>query len=165
MTMTDLDPGRLHVSFDHGVEADGPIVPRAYTLTHSDVTGELFLTIGPSVNREQISGWHTRFMRDEVVAAWELNDGPELHVHCHVSGGLVLGGARWRDAIFRRHLPMVLEAFRYGDRALFEAQPELETAPVLVHFHARQPRYDRVEKWGSAGDYALAVDTGSSPEN
>jgi hypothetical protein len=28
-----------------------------YTLTHSDTTGELFLAIGPAIDREQISGW------------------------------------------------------------------------------------------------------------
>jgi hypothetical protein len=94
-------------------------------------------------------------MRDEVLAEWEsVEDGLALHVHCHVSGGLVVGAAPWRDAIFRRELPLVLEAFRYGDRALYAAHPALDAAPVYVHFHSSQAGYDRVEPWGVPADYA-----------
>jgi len=96
-------------------------------------------------------------MRDEVLAEWQQGaEGPALHVHCHVSGGLVLGPARWRLAIFRQELPLVLEAFRFGDRAFFEFQPALDRAPIWVHFHATQPRYNRTEQWGVPGDYRLA---------
>jgi len=40
-------------------------------------------------------------MRDEVLAEWETNKRIALHVHCHVSGGLVIGLSKWRDSIFR----------------------------------------------------------------
>jgi hypothetical protein len=129
-------------------------MPRCYTLTHSDRTGQLFLSIGQEYNKPQISGWYTRFLRDEVLADWSIDhQGCAFHVHCHVSGGLVLGTAGWRDAIFRRELPLVLEAFRFGDRGLFEAYPELDHAPILVHFHARQPRFDHVENWGTLSEF------------
>ncbi len=151
--MSDLDPGKLHVRFADGVSTQELGSSRVYTLTHSDATGDLFLTIGSDVDREQISGWYTRFMRDEVIAGWEMVADPELHIHCHVSGGIVLGTASWREAIFRRHLPMVIAAFCYGDSLLFEQHPELDDARVVVHFHARQERYDRVETWGQLRDY------------
>jgi len=148
-----LDPDKLHVSFARGVSARGPIVPRAYTLTHSDSTGDLFLTVGAEHDRRQISGWYTRLLRDEVLAEWSQEDGPRLEVHCHVSGGLVLGRAEWRYNIFRGHLPMVIEAFRCGDRELFAAHPELDDAPVSVRFHSTAPRFDLNEAWGELGDY------------
>jgi hypothetical protein len=130
-------------------------VPRCYTLTHSDQTGELYLTIGAAYDRAQVNGWYTRFMRDEVLAEWrEEEAGLALHVHCHVSGGLVVGTAHWRDAIFRHELPLVLEAFRYGDRALYATHPALDAAPVWVHFHSTRAAYDRVEQWGTPSDYA-----------
>ncbi len=95
-------------------------------------------------------------MRDEVLAEWEREqDSLDLHVHCHVSGGLVFGFARWRDSILRYHMPQVLQTFRYGDNELFERFPEFERAPVWVHFHARQRSLDRVERWGSLADYRL----------
>lgn len=150
-----LRPGKLHVRFALPTTADGPVVPRRYTLTHSDATGELLLTIGPDYDHKQISGLHTRFMRDEVLAEWREDESDRnLHVHCHVSGGLVAGLAGWRYAIFQRELPLVLEAFRFGDRELFEARPELDQAPILVHFHATQPRYNQVESWGTPSDYS-----------
>jgi hypothetical protein len=158
--MSRLRPEKLHVRFVPDTTPEGPVTPRCYTLTHSDRTGDLFLTIGPDHDRQQISAWTTRLMRDEVLAEWRAEDGgPSLQVHCHVSGGLVLGQAGWRDAIFQRELPLVLEAFRFGDRRLFEAQPELDQAPIRIHFHARQSRYDRVESWGTPADYAASPDS------
>ena len=152
--MKRLQQERLHVRLAEGLDPAGPVVPRCYTLTHSDRTGDLYLTIGRTHDREQISGWYTRLMRDEVLAAWrEGENSPELHVHCHVSGGLILGSPRWRDAILRHEMPLVLESLRYGDQALYEGRPELNQAPIQVHFHARQARYDRAEIWGVPADY------------
>jgi hypothetical protein len=148
-----LDPARLHVTFAPGVSPQGPVIPRAYTLTHSDSTGELFLTVGSTYDRRQISGWYTRLMRDEVLAEWQAEDSPRLDVHCHVSGGLVVGSARWRYDIFRGHLPMVIEAFRHGDRELFAAHPHLDEARVMVRFHSARARFDVTEDWGRLRDY------------
>jgi len=40
-------------------------------------------------------------MRDEVLGEWADAEGrPELHIHLHVSGGLVFGTAGMRDRIF-----------------------------------------------------------------
>ena len=155
--MSRLQPARLHVELGADLTAEGPIVPRRYTLTHSDTSGMLFLTIDLEYDTDQISGWYTRLMRDEVLAEWrEADDGTvSLHVYCHVSGGLVFGTAGWRDAIFRHELPLVLEAFRHGDRKLFAAHPELDHAPIEVHFHSRRRRYRRTERWGTPADYRL----------
>lgn len=154
--MSHLRPEKLHVTFAGDAEPEGPVLPRRYTLTHSDRTGDLFLTIGSDYDRKQISGLYTRLMRDEVLAEWsEGGTGPELHVHCHVSGGLVLGTAGWRHDIFQRHMRQVLEAFRYGDDVLFHTLPALDEAPVHVHFHARQEQYNKVEARGRLADYRV----------
>jgi hypothetical protein len=155
--MGRLKPEKLHVRFMTASTPQGPLIPRHYTLTHSDRTGDLFLTIGPDYDYQQVSGWHTRLLRDEVLAEWrEDEDGLALDVHCHVSGGLALGPAGWRDSIFRHELPLVLEAFRLGDRELFEVNPQLDQAPIYAHFHAIQPRYHRTEPWGVPADYRHA---------
>jgi len=149
-----LTPEKLHVRLAPGAEPERPITPRRYTLTHSDATGDLYLTIGPDYDRKQISGWYTRLMRDEVLAEWcQEESGPALHVHCHVSGGLAFGPPGWRYAILKRELPLVLETFRFGDRELFSAHPELGRSPIWVHFHATRARYARVERWGVPADY------------
>jgi len=154
--MTRLRPEKLHVRFAGSTAPEGPLTPRRYTLTHSDTTGDLFLTVGTGYEREQISGWYTRLMRDEVLAEWrEEAGGPSLHVYCHLSGGLVVGTAGWRYAIFRRELPLVLAAFRHGDRRLFETYPALDGAPIRVHFRAWRRRHRRSERWGTPADYRL----------
>jgi hypothetical protein len=153
--MARLDPDKLHTRFAEGATPEGLLFPRCYTLTHSDATGELFLTVAPHFESHQISGWYTRLMRDEVLAEWKQeNAGAFLRVHCHVSGGFVVGSAGFRNAIFEHELPLVLEAFRFGDRRLFETRPELDQAPVRVRFHSRQRKFDRVEDWGHCADYS-----------
>ena len=157
--MSRLNPDKLHVSLKGNVRKDGPLHPRRYTLTHSDLTGDLFLTIAQEYDRAQINGWYTRLMRDEVLAEWQWKeeDGSmALHVFCHVSGGLVLGSAGWRYRIFQQHMRQVLEAFCEGDKALVAAQPELADAKIVVHFKARENRYNKSENWGVFGDYRLA---------
>ncbi len=153
--MEHLNPEKLHVTFIDGSNADGPITPRAYTLTHSDATGDLFLSIGLHNNLPQISGLYTRLMRDEVLAEWEANEQIILHVHCHVSGGLVFGPSKWRYSIFRYHLRMVLEAFWYGDKRLIEIYPQMAKAPIIVHFHAREKKLNKSEAWGVFDDYKV----------
>jgi hypothetical protein len=92
-------------------------------------------------------------VRDEVLAEWELSEAATLHVFCHVSGGLVFGTARMRYGIFRYHMPMVLEAFCYGDRFIINEHPELVKARVVAHYIAQQKIYDKDEVWGVLEDY------------
>ena len=52
--MSRLNPEKLHVLFMPGSELRGPVAVRRYTLTHSDATGELYLTVGTDYDRQQI---------------------------------------------------------------------------------------------------------------
>ena len=158
--MASFKPEKLHVKF--GQEMDGAELPRRYTLTHSDRTGDLFLTIGRDYDHEAISGWYTRLMRDEVLGEWQDQDGLSLHIHCHVSGGLVLGPAKWRDSIFRGHLPMALEAICSGDGVFLSGNPNFRRAPIKVHFHARQEVLNRVESWGWVQDFLVYIHSNSN---
>jgi hypothetical protein len=83
---------------------------RRYTITHNDLTGDLQLTVGRDFNQQQISGFYTRIMRDEVVAEWRWGPAqPSLHVYCHVSGQQLwpLAPPKLRNFIFQRELPLV----------------------------------------------------------
>jgi hypothetical protein len=153
--MKRLDPNKLHVTDLTASNSGIGNLPRRYTLTHSDMTGDLYLTIGADYDRKQISKLYTRLMRDEVLAELAKNEGClELRVYCHVSGGLVLGTAKWRSGIFHMELPLVLEAIRYGDRNLFETDPKLDQTPVRVYFHSHRSTYNQVENWGVVADYS-----------
>ncbi len=149
-----MNPAKLHVTDLTAANSRIGNLPRRYTLTHSDLTGDLYLTIADEYDKKQISKLYTRLMRDEVLAELIKDDDRlELRVYCHVSGGLVMGTAKWRSNIFHLELPLVLEAIRYGDRNLFETDPNLDQTPVNVYFHSHNSRYDQVENWGVVADY------------
>ena len=149
--MAHLNPEKLHVKID-GLNGTLDPLMRKYTLTHSDTTGELFLTIGREYDQDAISGWYTKLMRDEVLAEWADSEGLILHIHLHVSGGLVFGPAKWRESIFKSHLPLVLEAICTGDLDFIAEKEACMKAPIHVHFHARQAALDHVEVWGQVKD-------------
>ena len=152
--MERLNPDKLNVTYLAGTTPESLTLPRYYTLTHSDITGKLFLSIGSHYNKKQISNLYTKLMRDEVLA--ELtDDGNNLlfRIYCHVSGGFILGTAKWRYNIFQSELPIVLEAIRYSDRTIFEQNPKLDNAPVLIHFQSKNSRFNNVEDWGRMVEY------------
>jgi len=152
--MQRLNTEKLHVTYLTGAIPDKLTLPRRYTLTHSDITGELFLSIGREYDAKQISRLYTRLMRDEVLAELpEDGDSLAFKVYCDVSGGVVVGTAKWRYNIFRSELPLVLEAIRYGDRSIFEQQPNLDTVPVLIKFKSKDSRFNKVEIWGTMFEY------------
>jgi len=149
-----FDASKLHVSFAEGASSTGPVTPRRYTLTHSDLTGDLFLTISTDYDRRALNALQVRLERDEVLGEWVLTeDGSCLHLHMTAQGGLPLfGTASMRCEIFRHYRPMVLGAMRHGDEAFAEAHPELDDAPVVAWFHWRAGR-DESEAWGRWGDW------------
>ncbi|MFC2028972.1 staygreen family protein [Chloroflexota bacterium] len=153
--MKELNPDKLHVRFLAPNQSQEHILPRKYTLTHSDLTGDLFLSIGPYYDRKQIGGFYTRLMRDEVLAELKEEDKViRLQAYCHVSGGIVIGNARWRNDIFHHHMRLVLESLHYGDRNLLKTNPELEHIKVWVHFKSNHEKYDKNENWGCYLDFA-----------
>jgi hypothetical protein len=152
--MKRLNPQKLHVAYLTGATPEDLVSPRRYTLTHSDITGKLFLTISNAYDTKQISSLYTRLMRDEVLAEFtKEEDGLVFRVYCHVSGGFVFGTAKLRYAVFHHELPLVLEAIRFGDRNLFEKIPNLDNTPVLIHFKSNDNRFNKVENWGTMADY------------
>lgn len=162
--MKRLNTKKLHVTDLTAIGARTGKLPRRYTLTHSDLTGDLYLTIGDDYDRKQISRLYIRLMRDEILAELIKNeDRLELRVYCHVSGGLVLGTAKLRSSIFHRELPLVLEAIRYADRSLFEADPDLDQTPVIVYLRSHHSGYNQVENWGGDGGLQVGHRRNRSP--
>ena len=151
--MKRLNPRKLHVSYLTDATPGNLILPRRYTLTHSDITGKLFLTINNAYDTKQVAGLYTKLMRDQVLAEFTKEEGFVLNVYCHVSGGFVFGTAKLRYAVFRHELPLVLEAISFGDRNLFEKIPNLDKTPVFIHFQSTDDRFNKVENWGTMADY------------
>lgn len=151
VTLKKLKPEKLSVEFRQGVTETQPIIPRRYTLTHSDITGELFLTLGLRYAYDKIN-----IMRDEVLGEWFIiNNKPIFSVDVHVDGKPGYINSAIRNKILIRELPLALQAIRYGDRAFFKAHPELDKTPIMIHFNSKYPYFNRIEYWGTLSDYIL----------
>ncbi|MBP2635539.1 MAG: hypothetical protein H6Q72_1446 [Firmicutes bacterium] len=149
--MKKLDPNKLYVSFFPGTSTTYPIIPRYYTLTHSDETGDLFLSIGSTYIYDQISK-----NRDEVLGKWKNNkEQITFSVNIHVDSEPVksFADSSLRYSIFKRELPLALEAIRFGDQALFILNPYLDRANIVIHFSSSYPKLCKTESWGTFADY------------
>lgn len=143
----------LAVEFREGAKETAPLIPRRYTLTHSDLTGELYLTIGPEFDYDKVT-----VKRDEVLGEWLwLDNGIKFYVYLHMEGPEGEETVAIRDKIFRKELPLALQAIRYGDRLFLERFPENDHYPILVYFLYNNPERNRVEDWGIFSDYGQAV--------
>lgn len=152
--MSTLNPEKLSVDFE-GVTPTTPIIPRRYTLTHSDITAELFLTIGLKYAYDKINQ-----MRDEVLGEWiRIGENYFYYVNLYVDGHLGPTVTAIRNAVFIRELPLALQAIRYGDDKFFSVYPELDDAPILVNFNSINPYFNRIENWGTFSDYNINKST------
>lgn len=145
--MSKFNQERLTVEYKDGVSTTEPVISRHHTLTHSDVTGELFLTIGTQFAWENVN----TDMRDEVLGVWQMV-GEQLCYNVYVyldNGEYDLSTAIRRNDVFRRELPLALTAIRYGDRFLFAAYPFLDYALITVNFLSSYPQLFIRESWGT----------------
>lgn len=150
--MAKLDPEKLSVTFVPPITPTEPIRFRKYTLTHSDTTGNLFLTIGPQFDFIKIN----LMSRDEVLAQWGLiNPGQYILQAFVYVGNTNPQIAQTRYNIFKRELPLALEAIVYGDREFFNANPELLNAPISVRFMSAYPQFNRTEFYNKPIDYLI----------
>lgn len=135
-----------------GVTATEPVIGRRHTLTHSDETGDLFLTIGCHY------AWHKiNPMRDEVLGEWSTS-GSSLYycVYLYIDQGEYnQTQSEKRNEIFRRELPLALTAIRYGDRFLFNAYPYLNHASIIINFISAYPHFARQECWGTFDRFTM----------
>lgn len=150
--MSDFDKSKLNVNFMKGVNKISPIIPRKYTLTHSDETGDLFLDIGKNYNYKAITSF-----RDEVLCKWiKFNNMYFLQCYAYISGGeFNLKESAIRYSIFKKELPLALTAIICGDKTFFKAHPYLSKSPIFINFHSIYPAFNKVEYLGKVKDYFI----------
>ena len=144
--LSTFNPEKLSVNFINETTLTQPVIPRRYTLTHSDVTGELFLDIGTNFAWEKINP-----TRDEVLGEWRLDEHCLwFFINIYIDQGeFPIDAARKRNEIFKRELPTALTAIRYSDRSLFTAHPYLDYAPILIQFNSQRDSLKTLENWGT----------------
>lgn len=143
--MKELDPKKVFVQYRDDVRPYEPVTNRKYTITHSDLTGELFVFIAENYAEDQITS-----MRDEVRVTWEKNEK-----NFFLLGSVLVDGvnAFIRNKIFYNEMPTALQALRQADRFLFEKQPSLDNSHVFIKFISSAPYYNKIYDFGVIGNY------------
>jgi hypothetical protein len=153
--MSRLNIKKLYVKKNIDSKA-GFSLPRKYTLTHSDKTGDFFLTIDRDYDTKTLENWYIKLMRDEVLAEWKkVNENEYLILYCHICGGICFGWASLRNQIFHSELPLAIEAICNGDIDFINNNRSLMEAEVIVNFHATKKEYNNTENWGKVKEYIL----------
>lgn len=151
LAMNMFIPSKLTVNFLAPATQFRPIEGRKYTLTHSDTTGQLFLSVG---NFFDYSAINPNF-RDEVFAEWVPQLGEfTLCGKVYISGGeFDEKYAKVRFMIFKKELDLALKAIFYGDQIFFSYFPWLLDAPIYIHFESVFPEFNQILFFGTPRHY------------
>jgi hypothetical protein len=153
--MSQFDPQKLSVRYLAPATEQKPVDCRKYTLTHSDGTGELFLSIGSGYDYSAVN----KKFRDEVMAEWL----PQLGQYVLKAAVYVSGGefdekySKVRFMIFQREMDLALKAIMYGDRSFFSSYPWLLESPIYVQFDSIYPQFSKIIYYGTPRQYLNGV--------
>ncbi|WP_442600253.1 staygreen family protein [Neobacillus sp. D3-1R] len=148
-------PSKLSVSYLPPATPFRPLDNRKYTLTHSDTTGELFLTIGCQYDKNKIN----MKLRDEVLAEWLPQTGEfQLWGNVYISGGeFDESYAKVRFMIFQKELELAIKAIVYGDQSFYSCYPWLLDSPIYIRFDSVYPQFQQVLYYGTPRQYLTAI--------
>ena len=123
-----------------------------FTLTHSDFTGELFLSIGYVYDFDAID----KKMRDEVIAKWQKNSENE-YVLCgkvYISGGEFNPlDSSVRFNVFQREMDTALQGMINGDRPFYDNYPTFLDAPICIYYDSIYPQFRGATYYGTPRQY------------
>ena len=155
--MSQFNPQKLSVTLIPPATFAEPIGGRKYTLTHSDISAQLFLDIGNTYNYEAIN----QNMRDEVLAEW-IEDAQgrfSLVGKVYVDGTEFNENvSRIRFAVFQKEMGTALKGIVYGDRPFYTNYPALLEAPIFVYFESTYPQYRNVFYYGTPQFYLNQIE-------
>ncbi len=150
--MSDFNVEKLSLKYIPPANASNPVIGRKYTLTHSDITGELFLSLGYVYDYDSIN----MKMRDEVIAEWQRNAQGQyvLFGKAYVSGG-EFGEfqSSIRFNIFQREMDTAISGMLYGDRQFYINYPVFLDAPIYIYYESAYPQFSTTIYYGTPRYY------------
>jgi len=149
--MIQFNSSKLHTTFLSDTNEWSPVHGRKLTLTHSDESGDLFLSIGRHYNMLAID----RKKRDEVLGEWKQQHKQFVFIgKVYVSGGeFDEQSSQKRFMIFQKELKLALTGIFYGDYKFLRNYPTLLNSPIFVHFQSIFPQYNQELYYGSPSHY------------
>ena len=148
--MKKINPKKVFTEFRDGVNKIDPIEGRKYTVTHSDKTGDLFVTIGLRYAEDKIDK-----LRDEVLLTWTHIDGNIKLIGEVLIDNDVIKNSEIRNMIFKKEMPLALQAIRYADRELFQLNKNLDDIPIEIQFISQNEKYNKIIEFGTMKEYEV----------
>lgn len=148
--MKKINPKKVFTEFRDGVNKIEPIEGRKYTVTHSDKTGDLFVTIGLKYAEDKIDK-----LRDELLLTWTYSDERLKLIGQVLIDNEVIKNSRIRNIIFKKEMPLALQAIRYADRELFQLNKSLDDIPIEIQFISQSEKYNKLIEFGSMKEYEV----------
>ncbi|MGM9986844.1 MAG: staygreen family protein [Bacillaceae bacterium] len=144
-------PAKLETTFVDPITPYSPIKGRKYTLTHSDMTSMMFLTIATEYNYSAIN----QDLRDELLGTWKTYDNSyKLLLYAYIGDSDYYVSLTKYHA-FKYHMDLALQAIMYGDRELLKKYPELANCPIYIKFDSFIPIFNNYEFYGYIKDYII----------
>ncbi len=148
--MNNIKRSDIFVQYRNKIKPYNPIVPRHYTITHSDETSWLFVFIGDNYANDKINK-----SRDEVRLKWENKKRRPTLTGWVLLDNDKIKNTKIRDEIFKREMPKALQAFVHADRFLLNKYPRLYNANIYIHFKSKNEKYNKTYNFGKVRDYKL----------
>ncbi|MDQ0268597.1 staygreen family protein [Cytobacillus purgationiresistens] len=149
--MNTFDQSNLKINFQAPATDFTPVEHRKYTLTQSDSSNDIFLTIGHNYDYEAIKPTQ----RDELLAEWIPQMGQYVLLgKVHISNGeFDEHFAKIRYMIYEREADLGLTAILFGDREFLSNYPWLLNSPIYVQFHSNYPEFNKLQYYGTARQF------------
>lgn len=147
----NFNPDNLETTFIEPVTPYNPIENRKYTLTHSDDTKMLFLTVANKYNYEEIN----QKLRDELLGTWKKHENSYALIFYAYVGEENILNSLVKYKSFKYHMELAIKAVMFGDREFLKKNPDLMNCPVFVKFDSSISSFDNYEFYGFVKDYVL----------
>ncbi|KGX92573.1 hypothetical protein N781_14665 [Pontibacillus halophilus JSM 076056 = DSM 19796] len=133
-----FNPNAVYVQYRPDIHHFTPYLERKYTLTHSDETAQLFLTVSKQFAYDTLNP-----ERDEVFATWIPNyEGVVFQGSVFVGDESIPRQRQFRRyTIFHKEMETALRSIFYGERWLLQAYPFLLYSPIHIQFNSNLPYY------------------------
>lgn len=141
---------KINVTYKDPITKTSPILNRYYTLTHSDETGDLFLTIGPKYD-DSIS---ESLLKDAVFGKWVVNC-----INCHILMLFVDVGydsyeiCKKRYNTFKTHLPHAISGIIKGDIDFLNTNKTLLDSKIYLKFNCKYDEFNNFDDYGYIKKY------------
>lgn len=129
-------------------------LPRKYTSTHSDETGEIFLAVDKKYYKPYLENEESQKVESQVIGKWVKKKNKYKILLKVVVSSEKNPNAKLRYDIYQRELPHVLKTIALAESCTMKHDDNIKKAKIYVKFDSIDPKYQKVQYWGRLSKWA-----------